>query len=146
MVDNLLTEERSSLMSHVKSRGNLSTEKTLIRVFRENRISGWRRNLALYGRPDFAFPRHRVLVFVDGCFWHGCPIHCRVPASHTDYWKEKIARNSVRDRTTNQVLRNRGWQVLRVWEHELTSRNRTKLLRKLARLLPSPPLNPRPCA
>jgi DNA mismatch endonuclease (patch repair protein) len=64
------------------------------------------------------FVGRRVAVFVDGCFWHGCHEHCRMPSSNTDYWPAKIARNVERDRSTDERLAEAGWTVVRVWEHE----------------------------
>jgi len=69
-------------------------------------------------RVDIAFPAARVAVFVDGCFWHGCPEHATWPASNADFWRQKIETNRRRDRDTDAQLREAGWQVLRVWEHE----------------------------
>ncbi|MGI8875780.1 MAG: very short patch repair endonuclease [Egibacteraceae bacterium] len=69
-------------------------------------------------RADIVFPRQRVAVYVDGCFWHGCPEHGLVPRAHRDYWLEKIGRNRERDAETDAALREAGWMVVRVWEHE----------------------------
>lgn len=69
-------------------------------------------------RVDIAFISARVAVFVDGCFWHGCPEHATWPASNADFWRQKIEANQRRDRDTDARLREAGWQVLRVWEHE----------------------------
>lgn len=69
-------------------------------------------------RPDIAFPGRRVAVFVDGCFWHGCPEHGRVPRSNADYWSAKLGRNVARDNVVNQHLVAAGWTVVRIWEHE----------------------------
>lgn len=69
-------------------------------------------------RPDIVFPRHRVAVFVDGCFWHRCPEHGRVPTgNNSEYWGQKLQRNQERDARDTQVLEQAGWTVLRVWEH-----------------------------
>lgn len=68
---------------------------------------------------DIVFPSHKVCVFVDGCFWHGCPIHFRVPKTHTAWWREKINDNRRRDGRQTAQLREKGWLVVRVWEHEL---------------------------
>jgi len=74
---------------------------------------------SISGKPDFAFQSERVLIFVDGCFWHGCP-HCnRIPTSNTGYWDGKIARNRQRDRSATEQLLVDGWKVVRIWEHEL---------------------------
>jgi DNA mismatch endonuclease (patch repair protein) len=69
-------------------------------------------------RADIVFPRRRVAVFVDGCFWHCCPQHGRAPANNTEYWDPKLARNVDRDRDTDQALESEGWTVIRIWEHE----------------------------
>ena len=70
-------------------------------------------------RADIVFTRAKVAVFVDGCFWHGCPEHGTTPRTNTAFWSEKIARNRERDSDTNERLRSLGWTVLRFWEHEL---------------------------
>ena len=69
-------------------------------------------------RPDVVFPRARVAVFVDGCFWHGCPEHGVKPRTNSDYWRAKLARNEQRDASNDTRLSELGWQVVRVWEHE----------------------------
>lgn len=69
-------------------------------------------------RPDLVFKRARVAVFVDGCFWHGCKLHCRMPTSNREYWQSKISRNCERDTRTDELLRGDGWTVVRAWEHD----------------------------
>ena len=69
-------------------------------------------------RPDIVFPRIRVAVFVDGCFWHRCPAHGNVPRANSDYWGPKLDRNVVRDAAVNRALSEAGWTVVRGWEHE----------------------------
>jgi DNA mismatch endonuclease (patch repair protein) len=73
----------------------------------------------LLGNPDFVFQKERVIVFVDGCFWHGCREHSRVPKSNVAYWRTKLQRNVQRDRRNNRALRSRGWNVIRFWQHSL---------------------------
>ena len=83
-------------------------------------VRGWRRNSRVEGtRPDFTFTRHRVVVFADGCFWHGCPECGRRPATNTDYWDSKIGGNWHRDRLQDERLGTTGWKVLRFWGHEI---------------------------
>jgi DNA mismatch endonuclease (patch repair protein) len=81
-------------------------------------------------RPDFVFPKSRTAVFVDGCFWHGCPKHATQPASNRAFWKKKLARNRVRDVLVNRTLRAQGWRVLRIWEHDLHRATKRSATRK----------------
>ena len=69
-------------------------------------------------RADLVFRSAKVAVFVDGCLWHACPEHCRIPTTHHDYWSRKIERNVMRDRDTDVRLLEAGWLPLRTWEHE----------------------------
>jgi DNA mismatch endonuclease (patch repair protein) len=85
-------------------------------------------------RPDFVFRAHRLAVFVDGCFWHGCPEHFTRPKSRQKFWDAKIARNQARDAEVTQALRKNGWRVLRLWEHELAVKREKRLLARLRRL------------
>lgn len=119
MPDLLSPSQRSALMARVRGAGNRSTELRLVALFRAEGIVGWRRGVNLPGKPDFVFRRQRVAVFVDGCFWHGCPRHGALPQSHREYWRAKIARNRKRDREVGRLLRAAGWRVLRLWEHDL---------------------------
>jgi DNA mismatch endonuclease (patch repair protein) len=68
---------------------------------------------------DIAFPKLKIAIFVDGCFWHSCPIHSHLPKSNEGYWHPKLQRNKERDKITNERLREAGWTILRFWEHEL---------------------------
>ncbi len=79
----------------------------------------------LPGRPDIVFSTERVAVFVDGCFWHGCPEHYQKPATNANFWREKIRRNRKRDREVNALLKSQGWKVLRFWEHEVRNNPET---------------------
>ncbi len=159
MTDILTPAQRSALMAKVRSTGNASTELKLVAVFRALGVTGWRRGLTLRPalvrrptkaprasatsgksarpfqvRPDFVFPRLRIAVFVDGCFWHGCPIHATQPKQNAKFWREKIARNQARDLLVTRQLRARGWRVVRFWEHELTKRYEDRLIGRLRRL------------
>ncbi|MGI9067633.1 MAG: very short patch repair endonuclease [Pyrinomonadaceae bacterium] len=121
MADIWTTSKRSEVMARIRSRGNKETELRLIEIFREAQIKGWRRNQKLFGKPDFVFRRERVVVFVDGCFWHGCPQCYRRPSSNQEFWDAKITRNRKRDRLVVRELRAAGWQVIRIWQHQLSS-------------------------
>jgi len=113
--------KRSQVMASVKGKGNKSTELALIALLRAGSINGWRRHLPLPGKPDFCFLKQKVAVFVDGCFWHGCPRCYRRPKSNVDFWDGKVTANLARDRRVNQELRNKGFVVLRIFEHQLKS-------------------------
>jgi DNA mismatch endonuclease (patch repair protein) len=119
MPDVFTKAKRSQVMAAIRSRGNKDTELKLALILRGAGITGWRRHQPVPGHPDFIFRRERLAVFVDGCFWHGCRWHCRMPKSRTEFWNPKIARNKKRDRTVNVLLRKCGWRVLRIWEHSL---------------------------
>jgi DNA mismatch endonuclease (patch repair protein) len=123
MTDILSKKKRSQLMSKIRSTGNKDTELALAKIFRANKITGWRRHGTLPGKPDFVFRRERVAVFVDGCFWHGCAVHCRRPKSRKAFWNAKITRNMRRDRLVKRLLLQRGWKTVRVWEHALARPN-----------------------
>lgn len=121
MADNLTPSQRSFAMGQIRSKGNESTEVRLVRVLRDAKLKGWRRHAKIAGRPDFVFPRLRLAIFVDGCFWHGCPECYRTPKSNVEYWEKKITRNVGRDRRTTRALKRAGWKVLRMWEHSLVA-------------------------
>jgi DNA mismatch endonuclease (patch repair protein) len=122
-------------MSRVRSHGNKDTEVALAKLFRRHKITGWRRHQKIFGKPDFVFPKIKLAVFVDGCFWHGCPKHATQPKSNRAFWKKKFARNIARDRLVNRTLRSANWRVLRIWEHELARKNEARLLRRFRRIL-----------
>jgi len=106
-------------MSRVRDRGNMNTEVRLAKILRKAGIRGWRRHLPIPGRPDFSFLRHKVAVFVDGCFWHGCPRCFRLPKQNRAFWRAKIETNRRRDRSVNGRLRRLGWKVIRIRECQL---------------------------
>jgi DNA mismatch endonuclease (patch repair protein) len=133
MTDIWPTEKRSEVMSLIRSHGNKSTEQRLISIFRDNKIKGWRRRQKIFGNPDFVFHAQRLCVFVDGCFWHGCPKCYRRPATNQAFWDVKVQRNKARDKEVNKELRRLGWTVIRIWEHQLSEKNRATLLRRLRR-------------
>ena len=123
MVDVFSSNQRSEIMRAVKSRGNKSTELKLIEIFKKSKIKGWRRNSKTFGKPDFIFPREKVAVFVDGCFWHGHDCRNTKPSDNADYWRKKIERNKTRDKSVNETLTERGWKVLRIWECQVKKNN-----------------------
>lgn len=138
MTDVFDTRKRSEVMSSIRGRDNKSTELALASAFRKAGIKGWRRHavvkldlgprvakrlgkVQLIVKPDFVFRRERVAVFVDGCFWHRCPLHSKVPENNREFWEQKLSRNVARDRLHDRELKKAGWRVWRVWEHCLRS-------------------------
>lgn len=119
-MDWMTKEQRTRNMSAIRSKGNRSTEVALrFRLVRSG-IRGWRINpKEISGRPDFVFDDLRLAVFVDGCYWHGCPRCYRLPEQNRTYWQTKLKQNTTRDRRVSAKLRRNGWAVLRVWEHVL---------------------------
>ena len=120
MVDNLKPADRRKTMQAVKGK-DTRLERRLFSTLAAMRLRGWKKNAAdVIGKPDVVFPIRRVAIFVDGCFWHGCP-HCRrkLPATNRKYWRRKIERNVALAKSTNRKLRGGGWTVIRIWEHAL---------------------------
>jgi DNA mismatch endonuclease (patch repair protein) len=122
---------RSAIMSKVRSKGNKSTEMRLIEIFTEQGIKGWRRNYPVKGHPDFVFPKRRIAVFVDGCFWHGHDCRNTRPKQNEEFWSAKREKNMMRDKAITKEFERRGWTVLRIWECELKKKNLPALLEKL---------------
>ena len=114
-------KKRSWVMSRIRGKGNEKTEVMLAKLLREAGIKSWRRHQPIPGRPDFSFRKQKVAVFVDGCFWHGCPRCFRLPKQNRVFWKAKIEGNRRRDRSVNGRLRRLGWEVVRIRECRLKS-------------------------
>jgi len=160
MADVFSKRKRSEVMSRIRGRGNKDTEIAMAKLLRAHGITGWRRQVEvrvpirsrrreeaddsrkspksaslprrLRARPDFVFSKQRTVIFVDGCFWHGCPKHATWPANRATWWRRKILGNKHRDALVTRTLRRAGWRVLRVWEHELATKNEARLARRLA--------------
>jgi len=138
MADVFSKAKRSEVMSRIRGKGNKSTELAMAKAFKPAGIKGWRRHVAiklkpktlrkarasiepkvLVVKPDFVFYKERVVVFVDGCFWHQCPLHSKVPTGNRKFWAQKLYGNVERDRIRTRKLKASGWRVLRFWEHQL---------------------------
>ena len=131
MSDVFTKAKRSEVMSRICGHGNKETELALIKFFRAHGITGWRRRWPVFGKPDFVFPLLRLAVFVDGCFWHGCPLHSTKPKNNAEFWAKKLAANKARDLVVTNALGGKAWRVLRVWEHELLIKNEECLLQRI---------------
>jgi DNA mismatch endonuclease (patch repair protein) len=119
MPDDRSPAQRSETMRRVRSKD--TSCEILLRRELHRRGLRYRLHTKLSGKPDLVFASARVVVFVDGCFWHGCPEHCRVPSTNREYWERKIARNRERDGAATATLRREGWSVIRIWEHRIVN-------------------------
>lgn len=134
-MDNLSPEDRKKNMSRIRSRGNRTTERRFRSSLVGAGVSGFKMHPAdLPGKPDFAFPDQKVAVFVDGCFWHGCPKCYIRPKSSQSYWDEKLRRNKARDVEVSAELERMGWTAIRIWEHSVKrpARARRAVVKALA--------------
>ncbi len=125
---------RSRIMAAVPQRGNHTTETRFIQFLKASKLSGWRRNTKIFGKPDFAWPKNRIAVFVDGCFWHGCPKCCKAPSTNRAYWEAKFTRNRLRDHLVTVTLREQGWKVFRLRECDLQKERGSRLQKMLTML------------
>jgi len=133
MADVLTKVQRSYCMSRIKGRDTkpeVKLRKALWRIGLRYRVCG-----KITGKPDLIFSKKKVAVFIDGCFWHGCPQHCKMPESNSEFWEKKIKGNVHRDRNAEASLSASGWTVLRFWEHQVKNDLDTcvELIRKTVR-------------
>lgn len=130
-----LSASRSANMRAIRSKGNLSTERRLRSLLARHGVTGWRLHEAsLPGNPDFFFPDARLVLFIDGCFWHGCPKCGHIPKTNVRYWRRKILGNKKRDAVIRKRLRTLGFSVLQVWECEL-KRNPSACISRITRTI-----------
>lgn len=138
MGDNLSLADRRKTMQAVKGKGT-RLEKRLSSMLVRMGVKGWKKNVDnIIGKPDVAFINQQVAIFIDGCFWHGCP-YCKrkLPQTNRKYWERKIERNVTLAKSHNRRLRADGWVVIRIWEHEMNKtadkqRIKFKILRSLS--------------
>jgi len=119
MADIYDRNKRSLIMSKVK-RKNTKLEVMLRKALFQAGLRGYRIDSKLPGHPDIVYTRFKVAIFVDGCFWHGCPKCGSIPKSNTEFWINKINANKDRDIRVNKMLGENGWTVLRFWQHEIS--------------------------
>lgn len=136
-------EERSKNMAAVKSR-NTKPELRLRRAIwkaglRYFTAQGWTNLTGVFlpGSPDLIFPASRIVLFVDGCFWHGCPEHYHAPEERKGFWAAKLKENLDRDRRVSVQLREKGWDVLRIWEHDLKTGPLNEIVHRLKLIIHS---------
>lgn len=110
--------QRSFNMSKIHAK-NTTPELKLRKALSTNGIRGYRLHYKLIGRPDIVFTKKKIAIFIDGCFWHKCKTHFIAPKTSKKFWYLKIKNNVLRDKNVNRGLKNDGWKVIRIWEHDL---------------------------
>lgn len=120
MTDVLTPKQRSRCMARNKGR-DTKLEVALRKLCWALGLR-YRIRSSLFGKPDFFFPKQKVAVFVDGCFWHGCPEHYKTPSTRKEFWKKKLDANRARDALVTHTLTSEGWRVVRIWEHQLKTK------------------------
>ncbi len=142
--DNLSPADRRKTMQAVKGKGT-RLEQRLFGMLAQMGVNGWTKNdPAVIGKPDVAFEGQRLAIFVDGCFWHGCP-YCKrkLPVTNRAYWERKINRNAALSQRYKSELRKAGWTVLRIWEHDMKDQlGMSKTKRRIQRALQRTALPP----
>ncbi|MGB8656762.1 MAG: very short patch repair endonuclease [Candidatus Zixiibacteriota bacterium] len=120
MTDVLTKAQRSYCMSRIRDK-DTQPELMLRKAIWSAGIKGYRLHYNLPGNPDIVFPKSKIVVFIDGCFWHKCPKCFIKPTTNWRFWKKKIDTNVKRDKIVNAELRKKGWKVIRFWEHQIRS-------------------------
>jgi DNA mismatch endonuclease Vsr len=130
MTDNLMPADRRKNMQAIRSTGTILEDRVCNELWR--RGYRFRRNVnGLFGKPDIAIKKYKLVIFIDSCYWHGCDIHGNMPKSNQEYWLKKLKRNKERDQEVTQYYQNLGWSILRVWEHQLKKNSFDKTIIKI---------------
>ncbi|MCA1063884.1 very short patch repair endonuclease [Rossellomorea sp. AcN35-11] len=117
MSDNMTAEQRRKNMQAIKSVSKL--ENTVSSALWKEGYRFRRNTRSLFGKPDISIKKYKVVIFIDSCFWHSCPIHGNMPKTNAEFWKEKLVRNRRRDDEVTSHYTFSGWNILRIWEHEV---------------------------
>jgi len=118
MTDVLTPKQRTYNMSRIRGK-NTAPEIKLRKMLFAAGVRGYRIHYALLGKPDIVFVKKKIAIFIDGCFWHKCPVCFQEPETRKDFWMKKIQSNIDRDKKVNEQLKIDGWTVIRIWEHEI---------------------------
>lgn len=129
MADIFTKRKRSWIMGRIKGK-DTKLENLFAKEMKESEIR-FRKHPKLQGNPDFNIIGKNTVVFVDGCFWHGCPVHYREPKTKKSFWVPKIERNVKRDKEVNRILKREGYRVIRIWEHDIKKGKMKKWVRKI---------------
>lgn len=133
MVDVLTSEQRTYNMSKIRAK-NTGPEVKLRKLLSAKGIRGYRIHYNLPGKPDIVFIKKKIAIFIDGCFWHKCPICFQEPETRKEFWMGKIQSNIDRDKKVDELLKNDGWAVIRIWEHVI-KKEPEKAVKKIIALL-----------
>jgi DNA mismatch endonuclease (patch repair protein) len=133
MTDVLTKEQRTYNMSQIRGK-DTGPEVKLRKLLYSSGIRGYRIHYNLLGKPDIAFIKKKIAVFIDGCFWHKCPVCFQKPETRKEFWMNKIESNIERDKKVDKQLTNDGWTVIRIWEHEI-KKEPEKTVKKIIALL-----------
>jgi len=119
MVDNLTSEQRTKNMKAIKSVSKL--ESIIAKELWRKGVRYRKNSKSLLGKPDISIKKYKIVIFIDSCFWHLCPIHGKIPTSNRLFWEEKLNKNSQRDTEVNNYYQSINWNIKRVWEHDIKS-------------------------
>ena len=117
MTDKITKDQRSKVMKSIRAQSKL-----------ENQVSKalWRKGLrfrknvrSLYGTPDISVKKYKLVIFIDSCFWHSCPLHGKMPKSNQEFWQKKLQRNVEHDKEVTSYYLDKGWNIMRIWEHDI---------------------------
>ena len=122
MTDVLTREQRTFNMSKIRGK-NTGPEIKLRKLLWSQGLRGYRIHYNLPGKPDIVFTKKKIAIFIDGCFWHKCPICFQEPETRKEFWMKKIQSNVERDKTVNEQLKVDGWTVMRFWEHDIRKKS-----------------------
>ena len=117
MPDRITSEQRSKVMSKIKSKSKLE-DLVAHELFRRG-VRYRRNNRQLLGKPDISISKYKIVIFIDSCFWHCCPVHGTRPKSNVDFWNKKLNRNVEKAIEVNKFYEFNNWNILRIWEHDI---------------------------
>lgn len=117
MTDRISKERRSKIMRSIRAQSKL--ENTVSRAHWRKGLRFRKNDRSLYGTPDISIKKYKLVIFIDSCFWHRCPIHGTMPKTNTEFWENKLKRNVEHDQEVTAHYEEQGWTILRIWEHEL---------------------------
>jgi len=133
MTDVLTKEQRAYNMSKIRGK-NTGPEVKLRKMLWSEGVRGYRIHYKLPGKPDIVFTNKKIAIFIDGCFWHKCTVCFQEPETRKEFWMKKIQSNIDRDKNVDEQLTNKGWVVIRFWEHEVR-KNPDNVVKKIKEIL-----------